>query len=112
LKPRYKPRPKHPTKVHVWAAISKKGRSGIGIIEGCMVAIAYVDILGKTRLPMIKKLYPNGHRIIQDNDSKHTYAKVPHFISDHGVNWWHILSESLDCNPIENMWHEMKEHLR
>ena len=29
LKPRYKPRPKHPTKVHVWAAISKKGRSGV-----------------------------------------------------------------------------------
>ena len=33
-KPRYKPRPKHPTKVHVWAAISKKGRSGICIFEG------------------------------------------------------------------------------
>ncbi len=34
LKPRYQPRPKHPTKVHVWAAISKKGRSGICIFEG------------------------------------------------------------------------------
>ena len=60
LKPRYKPRPKHPTKVHVWAEISKKGRSGICIFVGCMDAVAYVSILEKTLLPMIEKLYPNG----------------------------------------------------
>lgn len=52
LKPRYKPRPKHPTKVHVWAAISKKGRSGICIFEGCMDAVAYVGILEQALLPM------------------------------------------------------------
>ena len=65
LKPRYKPRPKHPTKVHVGAAISKKGRSGICIFEG-MDAVAYVGTLEKTLLPMIEKLYPKGHRFIQD----------------------------------------------
>ena len=112
LKPRYKPRPKHPTKVHVWAAISKKGRSGICIFEGCMDAVAYVGILEKTLLPMIQKLYPNGHRFIQDNDPKPTSAKAQEFFIDHGVNWWHTPPESPDCNPIENMWHEMKEHLR
>ena len=56
LKPRYKPRPKHPTKVHVWAAISKKGRSGICIFEGCMDAVAYTGILERALLPMIEKL--------------------------------------------------------
>ena len=69
-------------------------------------------ILEKTLLPMIKKLYPNGHRFIQDNDLKHTSAKARHFFNDHGVNWCHTPPESLDCNPIENMWHELKEHLR
>ena len=112
LKPRYKPRPKHPTKVHVWAAISKKGRSGICIFEGCMDAVAYVNILEKTLLPMIQKLYPNGHRFVQDNDPKHTSARAQQFFQDRGINWWRTPPESPDCNPIENLWHELKEHLR
>lgn len=33
-----KPRPKHPTKVHVWAGISKKGKTPIVIFEGLMDA--------------------------------------------------------------------------
>ena len=29
-----------------------------------------------------------------------------------GINWWHILAESLDLNPIENLWHELKVFIR
>lgn len=31
--PKNKPRPKHPVKVHVWAGISMRGRTGICILE-------------------------------------------------------------------------------
>ena len=55
---------KHPIKVHVWAAISKRGRSGICIFEGCMDAKGYIGILEKTLIPMIEKLYPDGHRFV------------------------------------------------
>ena len=34
LKPRYKPKPKHPIKVHVWAGISHRGRSRLYVFEG------------------------------------------------------------------------------
>ena len=34
------------------------------------------------------------------------------FFHEKGVNWWLIPPESPDCNPIENLWHELKEHLR
>ena len=61
---------------------------------------------------MIEKLYPNRHRFIQDNDPKHTPAWTKQFFIDNGVTWWCTLPGSPDCNPIENLWHELKEHLR
>ena len=33
-KPQYKPKPKHPVKVHVWAGISHRGRTNLCIFEG------------------------------------------------------------------------------
>ena len=43
-KPRYKPRPKHPTKVHVWAGISFRGATGVCVFDGIMDAQMYTNI--------------------------------------------------------------------
>ena len=45
------PRAKHPVKVHVWAGISQRGRTGICIFEGMMNAVLYVNILQETLIP-------------------------------------------------------------
>ena len=45
LKPRYKPCPKHPVKVHVWAGISWRGATGVCIFDGIMDAHMYTRIL-------------------------------------------------------------------
>ena len=34
------------------------------------------------------------------------------FYTDNFINWWCTPPESPDINPIENLWHEMKDHLR
>ena len=54
-RPRPKPRPKHPTKVHVWAGISKKGATGICIFEGKMDAALFCQILRRTLLPFLEE---------------------------------------------------------
>lgn len=105
-------RPKHPLKVHVWAGISMRGPTKICIFDGTMDAELYVHILQTTLLPFIAEKYPEGHRFMQDNDPKHTSWLATEFFASHGVNWWKTVPESPDLNPVENMWHQLKEHIR
>ena len=107
-KPRYKPRPKHPIKLHVWAGISYEGTTKLCIFEGIMNAELYVEILEKCLVPFLLQTYPNGHRFMQDNDPKHTSRRAQAFFATNEINWWRTPPESPDANPIENLWHELK----
>jgi transposase len=104
--------PKHPLKVHVWAGISHAGRTGISIFEGKMNAPMYTSILERSLLPFIADKMPTSHRFVQDNDPKHTSRHAQDFFEQKGINWWRTPPESPDLNPIENLWHELKEFIR
>ena len=101
-------RAKHPTKVHVWAGISWIGATKIAIFDGPMDAEGYADILRTAILPFLREKLPQ-HRLMQDSDPKHTSRLVREFMETEQVNWW---KTPADCNPIENVWHELKEYLR
>ena len=113
-KPRPKPRPKHPVKVHVWAGISKHGPTPVCIFEGIMDAPLFCNILQQTLLPFLQDKFPppSTHRFMQDNDPKHTSRAAQQFYANAGINWWRTPPESPDMNPIENLWHELKEFIR
>ena len=34
------------------------------------------------------------------------------FMEENSINWWRTTPESPDCNPIENLWPELKEYIR
>ena len=108
----YFSRAKHPVKVHVWAGTSCRGATGISIFDGIMTATLYTQILEKTLLPFIKKVYPDGHRFQQDNDPKHTSQHAEEYMEENNINWWRTPPESPDANPIENIWHELKQYCR
>ena len=111
-KPRYKPKPKHPVKVHVWAGISHRGRTNLCIFDGKMNAALFVAILEKSLVPFIRNVYPDGHHFVQDNDPKHCSRLARKFYAEKGINWWPTPPESPDLNPIECLWHELKEYIR
>ena len=69
------------------------------------------EIIKNTLVPFIQDVFPDGHRFMQDNDPKHTSIKAREIMEELNVNWWKTPPESPDMNPIENMWHELKEKL-
>jgi len=101
-----------PVKVHIWAGISKREKTGICIFERTMDATLYIQIIQKTLLPFLKKVYPDGHRLMAGNDPKHTSNDAKKFLDDNEITWWRKPAESPDCNPIENLWHELKKYIR
>lgn len=97
-------------KVHVWTGISKGGPTGICIFEVIMDVPFSVRFLDK-HFFQVEFPTPNSHRFMQDNDPKHCCA-AQRFYDEVGINFWHTPPESPNLNSIENLWHELKDHLR
>ena len=45
---------------------------------------------------------------MQDNDPKHTSRVAKAFYVEKGINWWPAPASSVDFNPIERVWRELK----
>ena len=107
-----KQRLKHPVKVHIWGGISVRGPTRIIIFTGKMNAIRYGKIIEAGLVPFVRTYFPDGHRLYQDNDPKHSSKYINKLFKFHGIHWWKTPPESPDINPIENCWGSLKQFLR
>ncbi|XP_071480853.1 uncharacterized protein [Diadema antillarum] len=68
--------------------------------------------VGKPKHPYKVHVYPDGCRLMMDNDPKHTSAYAANVLERNNVTWWRTPPESPDINPIEHVWGNMKVHIR
>ena len=107
-----RPKPKHPLKVHVYGAISRRGPMNIVIFKGIMNAEFFTtELLENNILPFIQRTFPDHHRFVQNNDPKHTSRRAREFMEANDINWWKFPAESCDLNPIEMVWAQLKRYV-
>ena len=109
--PKRKARVKHPYKVMVWAGISKKGATNICILNCSVNSAVYQEVLRTHLLPFLRDRLPNGI-FQQDNAPCHTARATRDFFERHNISLLKTPPESPDLNPIENLWHELKNFIR
>ena len=82
------------------------------IFTGKICATRLIKIFDSALVPFVKEVCSDGHRFMQDNDSKQSSRLGREFLEANDIFWWRTPPESADLNPIENVWGSLKTFLR
>ena len=99
---------KHPPSIMVWGAMSARGTAGLYFLQPgtTMNGTKYLDLL-KDKL----EIHMNVHEcnvFMHDGAPCHRAKSVKSFLREKNIDFLDWPGNSPDLNPIENLWHVMK----
>jgi len=96
--------PKNRQKIMVWGGISIKGLIGCHSFRNIMDGPYFVRILQDHLIPNAKNQFGRRWRLQMDNDPKRRSRVAQDFLSRETPEVIDWSSNSLDINPVENLW--------
>ncbi len=104
---------KFPQSVMIWAAMSSAGVSPLCFLKSTVNLAIYQEMLEHFMLPFADQLYGDADFIYQQNLAPaHTAKGTKSWFNDHGVTVLDWPANSLDLNPIKNLWGIVKRKTR
>ena len=98
--------------VMVWGIISAAGTSPLVRLRGRINGKVYRQILRQHALPYLRNAGIKNPIFMQNNAPCHTYKKIKSFFIGEKVEVMEWPAQSLDLNPIENVWKIIGERAR
>uniref|UniRef100_A0A1I7WLE8 DDE_3 domain-containing protein n=1 Tax=Heterorhabditis bacteriophora TaxID=37862 RepID=A0A1I7WLE8_HETBA len=103
---------KYPLKVHVWACISYRRATNICIWDEKMDSTLYCKIINEFYLLFAQAVYQDRCHLVQNNDPIHKSLYTLKKFEESKIRCLDWPPESTDLNPIEKVWHQLKQYLR
>ncbi len=98
--------------VMVWGCFAASGPEWLAIIDGTMNSALYQKILKENVRPSVCDLKLKHTWVMQqDNDRKHTSKSTSEWLKKDKIKVLEWLSQSPDLNPIEMLWHDVKQSI-
>ena len=84
-----------PSKIsHLGRYIYERSNKVDNVFKGNMNAIKYGKIVEAGLVPFITTVYPDGHRLQQDNNPKHRSNHIKRLFKFHYIYWWKTPAKS------------------